>query len=56
MRRGSEAWFLVIVADGGVIPANDFEPCLFIDGIEGHFEHTQMEVCYGGEGATCDDD
>lgn len=45
-----------MVGNGGVVSADDFIVVCFANGVDGHFKHAQMEVCYGRERATSDDD
>lgn len=48
--------FLVHVRHWTEIAANDLKVCVLPNIVLGHFKHPEVEISYGTEGSTCDQD
>ena len=56
MMCAEQAGLLVLVTDRAEVAADDLKVGVLADVVLGHFEHAEVEVCYGAEGAACDED
>lgn len=56
MSSREKTGFLVLVADWTEVGTDDFKIGVLPDIVFCHFEHAEVKVCDGAEGATCDED